>query len=167
MVKVFNPTFTINIASKSKRKITKSINSISRKCYAVVVKDNNEYKAVVNIDEKYIPIVEGDEFSNSKLILPFTEESLDLKDKTHVFLKNKDKLGKNVVVIRNERDCHFSPGLPTQYDAVKENILIAGHIVRKNGKMYFNYEDLVKYYYLSEFKLCDVKIDNDKPLFSK
>lgn len=168
MVKVFNPIFTIKIASKPKVKNSNiSFNKCSRKCYAVVVKIDNEFKAVVNIDGNYDSVIEGDQFSNSRLTLPFTEESLDLKDKTYIFLKTLDKSGKKPTVIRTKEQCHRQPGLPTQYDAVKENLLIAGHIVRKNGKMYFDYEDLVKYHYLAEFKLCDVKIDNNKPLFSK
>ena len=169
MVKVFVPTFTINVASKPKVKKNNDIssNKCSRKCYAVVVKIDNEFKAVVNIYGNYDSVIDGDQFSNSRLILPFTEESLDLKDKTHVFLKNVDKSGRKPIVIRTEEHCHYHPGLPTQYDAVKENLLIAGHIIRKNGKMYFDYENLVKYHYLAKFKLCDVKVDDNKPLFSK
>lgn len=169
MVKVFMPTFTINVVSKPKVKNNNDIssNKCSRKCYAVVVKIDNEFKAVVNIDGNYESVIEGDQFSNSKLTLPFTEESLELKGKTHVFLKDVDETGKQPVVIRTESQCHLHPGLPTQYDAVKENLLIAGHIIRKNGKMYFDYENLVKYHYLAKFKLCDVKVDDNKPLFSK
>lgn len=169
MVKVFNPVFTINVASKPKvRKENKeSSNTISRKCYAVVKKVDNIYKAIVNIDEKYIPIVEGDEFSNSILTLDFTEDSLSLKDKTHVFMKERDAKGKIICVIRTTEQCHYSPGFDTQYDAVTDNLLIAGHIIRRNGKMYFKYEDLVKYNYLAEHKICDVKVDNSKPLFNK
>ena len=163
------PTFTINVVSKPKIKNNNDIssNKCSRKCYAVVVKIDNEFKAVVNIDGNYDSVIEGDQFSNSKLTLPFTEESLELKGKTHVFLKDVDETGKQPVVIRTESQCHLHPGLPTQYDAVKENLLIAGHIIRKNGKMYFDYEDLVKYHYLAKFKLCDVKVDDNKSLFSK
>lgn len=169
MVKVFVPTFTINVASKPKVKKNNDIssNKCSRKCYAVVVKIDNEFKAVVNINGNYDSVIKGDQFSNSRLILPFTEESLDLKDKTHVFLKNVDKSGRKPIVIRTEEHCYYHPGLPTQYDAVKENLLIAGHIIRKNGKMYFDYENLVKYHYLAKFKLCDIKVDDNKPLFSK
>lgn len=169
MVKVFMPAFTINVVSKPKVKKNNDIssNKCSRKCYAVVVKIDNEFKAVVNIDGNYDSIIEGDQFSNSRLTLSFTEESLNLKDKTHVFLKNVDKSGKQPVVIRTTEHCHYYPGLPTQYDAVKENLLIAGHVIRKNGKMYFDYEDLVKYHYLSKFKICNVKVDDNKPLFSK
>ena len=80
MVKVFTPAFTINVVSKPKVKKNNntSFNSCSRKCYAVVIKVDNEFKAVVNIDENYDSVTEGDQFSNSRLTLPFTEESLDL-----------------------------------------------------------------------------------------
>ena len=62
---------------------------------------------------------------------------------------------------------NLSPGLSTQYNTVHENLLLAGHIIRKNGKMYFEYEDLVAYHYLAESRICDVKVDNTKPLFNK
>ena len=106
--------------------------------------------------------------SNEQLVLPFTEKSLSLKDKTYVWLKHKDKYGKHVCVIRNNYlTTHLHPGIDTQYDAIRENLLIAGHIVRKDGKMYFEYEDLVAYHYLAECHLCEVKVDNTKPLFNK
>lgn len=167
MVKVFNPVFTINIASKSKRESKPTSSNISRKCYAVVKEIDGEFKAIINIDKKYIYLKEGDELSNEQLILPFTEKSLDLKDKTYVFLKNKDEYGHFVCVIRNNNIAHLSPGTPTQYNAVHENLLIAGHIIRKDGKMYFEYEDLVANHYLSEYHICDVKVDNTKPLFDE
>ena len=62
---------------------------------------------------------------------------------------------------------NLSPGLPTQYNTVHENLLLAGYIIRKDGKMYFEYEDLVKHHYLSKSSLCEVKIDTTKPLFNK
>ena len=104
MVKVFVPTFTINVASKPKVKKNNDIssNKCSRKCYAVVVKIDNEFKAVVNIDGNYDSVIEGDQFSNSRLTLPFTEESLDLKDKTHVFLKNVDKSGNGKITLQSK-----------------------------------------------------------------
>lgn len=170
MVKVFNlQTFSIKLASKPKKetKSTVSRSNISRKCYAVVAIINEEYKAIVNYEKKPIYIHEGGKSSNEQLVLPFTEKSLSLKDKTYVWLKNKDKYGKHVCIIRNHITANLYPGVDTQYDVVRENILIAGYIIRKNGKMYFEYEDLVAYHYLSEHYLCEVKIDNTKPLFNK
>lgn len=167
MVKISNPVFTINIASKSKHGSKPICSNISRKCYAVVKEIDGEFKAVININKQHIRLKKGDELSSEQLILPFTERSLDLKNKIYVFLKEKDKYGHYVCVIRDTITANLFPGLPTQYNAVHENLLLAGHIIRKNGKMYFEYEDLVAYHYLSEFHICDVEVDNNKPLFNK
>lgn len=167
MVKVFNPVFTINIASKPKREFKLTGSNISRKCYAVVKEIDGEFKAVININKQHICLKEGDELSNEQLILPFTEHSLDLKGKIYVFLKEKDKYGHYVCVIRDTMTANLYPGLPTQYNVVHENLLLAGHIIRKDGKMYFEYEDLVAHHYLSESRICDIEVDNTKPLFNK
>lgn len=169
MFNLHHPLLKINLASKPKvkRKTNKSSKNISRKCYAVVKLKDNEFKAIVNVDGDYISEIQEGEFSNSLLVLAFTKHSLDLKGKTHVWLKYKDKYGKNVCVIRTEKDANFNPGLNTQYNVFKENLLIAGHIVRIDNIMYFEYENLIKFHYLSDYKLQDVKIDNDKPLFNK
>ena len=167
MVKIHMPTFTINVASKSKRKFKSTGNTISRKCYAVVKEIDGEFKAVININKQYIRLKEGDELSNEQLVLPFTEKSLDLKDKIYVFLKEKDKYGHYCCVIRDEFTAKWHPGLPIQYNAVHENLLLAGHIIRKNGIMYFEYEDLVAYHYLSKFHVSDIEVDDTKPLFNK
>ena len=167
MIKLRIPTFTIKPTSKSKRESKLTGSNISRKCYAVVKEIDGEFKAVINIDKKYIHLKEGDELSNEQLILPFTKRSLDLKDKIYVFLKEKDKYGHYICIIRNIMTANLSPGLPTQYNTVHENLLLAGYIIRKDGKMYFEYEDLVKHHYLSKSSLCEVKIDTTKPLFNK
>lgn len=167
MVKVFNPIFTINLASKPKRESKPTGSNISRKCYAVVKEIDGEFKAVININKQHIRLKEGDELSSEQLILPFTEKSLDLKGKTYVFLKEKDKYGHYVCMIRDTMTANLAPGIPTQYNAVHENLLLAGHIIHKDGKMYFEYEDLVAYHYLSESRICNVKVDNTKPLFNK
>ena len=167
MIKLRIPTLTIKLASKSKREPKPTGSNISRKCYAVVKEIDGEFKAVINIDKKHIRLKKGDELSNEQLVLPFTEKSLDLKDKTYVFLKNKDKYGHYVCIIRDAINAELHPGLPIQYNAVHENLLLAGHIIRKNDKMYFEYEDLVAHHYLAESHICDVKVDNNKPLFNK
>lgn len=168
MEKVFAPAaFTIKLASKPKRETNLKGNNISRKCLAVVKEIDGEFKAVINLDKKYIRLKEGDELSNEQLVLPFTEKSLDLRDKLYVWLKKKDKYGHNVCIIRDSFTAHLHPGIPTQYDVFKENILISGHIVRKDGKMYFNYEDLVAFNYLNESYIIDINVDDTKPLFNK
>lgn len=154
MLKLKFPTFTIKPAFKPKHE-SKSTNNISRKCYAVVKEIDGELKAVINTD------------NNDQLILPFTEKSLELKGKEYVFLKEKDKYNHYVCIIRDNITANMSPGVSSQYNTIHENLLLAGHIIRKDGKMYFNYEDLVKHHYLSESFINEVRIDDDKPLFNK
>ena len=170
MVKVFNPpSFNVKLAFKPKRNNSSIKNSIvSRKCFAVVKLIEGEFKAVINIDKKRIYLKEGDKLSNEQLILPFTDKSLELRNKTHVWLKYKDKYGHNICVIRESKLANISPGLSIQYDALKDNLLISGHIIRKDGKLYFNYEDLIASNYLSNSaKLSIANEDETKPLFNK
>lgn len=169
MEKVFAPaaTFTLKLASKPKRESNLKSNNISRICLAVVKEIDGEFKAVINLDKKYIRLKEGDELSNEQLVLPFTEKSLDLRDKTYVWLKKKDKYGHNVCIIRDSISAHLHPGIPEQYDVFKENCLLSGHIVRKDGKMYFNYEDLVATNYQIASYIIEINIDDTKPLFNK
>ncbi len=165
-VKLFTPSFTIKIANKHKNKLKTDTNKISRKCLAIVVKIDNEFKAIINYEKNHICIKEGDTLSNEQIILPFTEQSFNLKNKIHVWLKEKDKYGYKVRVTRTEHIARLSPGTSTQYDVFKENMLILGYIIRKDGKMYFEYKELVSNNYLSNY-IHDIKIDNSKPLFNK
>lgn len=164
-MKLHFPNFSIKIAT-SKPKIRTKNKIISRKCLAVVKRIDGKLKAIINIDNQRIQLKE-DEISNEQLVLPFTESSLDLKDKTHVFLRRKDKHKHYVCIIRSPEEAHISPGLPTQYKTLHENLLIAGHIVDKLGRMYFEYETLVSFNYLSNCTIECVRIDKDKPLFNK
>lgn len=166
--KIFTPTvFTIKIANKPKRISKKAKDVISCKCLAVVDIINGEYKAIVNYENKHFYLDEGSELINDKLLLPFTEESLSLRDKERVWLKEKDKYGHDVCIIRDSFKAHTFPGVPTQYNVLKKNLLISGYIVRRDNKMYFEYEDVVKYNYLAETSLSHPKIDSTQPLFKK
>lgn len=164
-MKVFVPTFTINIASKPKKEPKPKGRSISRKCLAVVTKVDGEYKAIINYEKNIVEISENYTLKNEVLIIPFTDKSLSLKDKTYVFLKEKDKYNHIVCIQRDYLTANISPGTKKQYDVLKENILISGYIIKKDNKMYFEYEDLISYHYLSENKLCNIDIDETKPLF--
>ena len=143
MVKVFNPAFTINIASKVKvkRESVSSSTKLGKLCLAVVFKDEDKLKARLVTS----PVEDNNWFTEFRVI-DFTEESFNIRGKTHVFLKEKDKYGHRVCVIRRRyNEIYLSPGLDTQYDAILEGLLVKGHIIKKNGKHYFNYEQLVAY----------------------
>lgn len=152
--------FTINIASKTKHKSKETFTKISRKCFAVVKEIDNEFKAIITLTK-------DDNLGNEQLVLPFTDKSLDLKDKQYIFLKEKDKYNNYVCIIRDYKIKFLNPGDPNKHTTIHDNLLIAGYIVRKEGKMYFDYEDLIAYNYLSDSHICDIKINDDKPIFIK
>lgn len=165
-MKVFTPVFSINIANKPKH-IKSTGTTISRKCFAVVKIIENEFKAIINIDKQKIRIKEGDEISNEQIVLPFTEQSLSLHNKIYVWLKHKDKYNHDICIIRDPNVAEMRPGIPAQYNVLKDNLLIVGHIIRKNGKMYFDYEDVIAFHYLAQSKINNISIDDTKPLFNK
>ena len=135
------PKFTIKpiVIHKVSKKFTK----VSRKCNAVIIKDTDDtFKARLTSSP-----VEGDEgnIPQEYLVLPLTPNSLKLKGKTHVFSKSKDKYGHYICFIRERMNAIINPGLDTQYDVLKEGILIQGRIVEKDNKKYFNYEKLIAF----------------------
>lgn len=134
-------SFAIKLVSPSKvKRESKSFIKVGRKCQAVVISDDKQWKARLTtspVEDERIP----DEF----LVLPFTDSSLSLKGKTHVFLKEKDKYGHYVCIIRDKLNAELHPGLNVQYNVFHEGLLISGHIVKKEGKHYFEYEELIAF----------------------
>ena len=166
-IKIFYPSFTINIAKKSvKRKLDNYV-KVSRKCLAVIKIIEDEFKAIINIDNHNIKLHEGDELSTEQLVLPLTEQSFDLKGRQYVWYTRKDKYNNDICLIRDIDYSLLHPGLPHQYKAIKENLLLSGYIVRKNGRLYFNYEDVISFNYRSNHRTKEPKIDESKPLFNK
>ena len=158
MAKQLVHSFAIKIASPVKAVKNKSTSGkISRKCLAVVIIEDNVLKARITTS----PVEEQPEY----LVIPFTEDSYDLKGRTHVFLKEKDKYG-SICIIRDIFEANINPGSLSQYDALKEKLLISGYIIRKEGKLYFKYEELVAFTEKGTY-ITDPKIKYDKPLFNK
>uniref|UniRef100_A0AAU8MKJ4 Uncharacterized protein n=1 Tax=Geladintestivirus 2 TaxID=3233134 RepID=A0AAU8MKJ4_9CAUD len=152
-----NNKFTIKISSPVKnRRHSNTKNIISRKCYAIVIKDKEEWKAKIplynNIDE------------NDAIIIPFTEESLSLKNKQYIFLHGKDNNNKDICIIRDSFKAYTQPGCKAQYKVFKEGMLISGYIVMINNIKYFEYETLIAFTEKG-FHINEVDIDADKPLF--
>lgn len=135
------PKFTIKPAIVKVSR-NKDFIKVGKKCHAVVIKENDELKARITIS----PVEEYEDFIPQEyMVLPFTSESLNLKNKKYVFGKDRDKYGHYICFIREHMDSVINPGLNTQYDVLKEGLLISGHIVKKDNKQYFNYEQLVAF----------------------
>lgn len=124
--------FTINLA-KGKSVPLKlkapSTNRISRLCIGTCIKENDEYKIRIFLGYKDA----GEEF----LILPFTENSLDLRGKQIIFLKKKDKTNHYVAIYRNNDNSGKIPPKFTQYTTVVEGEICSGYIVSEQGKHLF------------------------------
>lgn len=142
MAKQLIHSFAIKDVTVNKvKRESKAVTKVGKKCQAVVIKDDDILKARLTTS----PVTDSEETLNEFLVLPLTPDSFNLKGKTKVFLKEKDKYGHYVCVIRDELTAKLHPGVDTQFDTLHEGLLISGHVVKKNGKQYFDYEDLVAF----------------------
>ena len=77
------------------------------------------------------------------LVIPFTEESYELKGLTSVFSRTCDKQGRYTRYIRNEIKAKFHPGDPDRYVPFCHNWVCSGHIVRRDGKLMFSFNECI------------------------
>lgn len=131
MSRIFLREFKLKLAKPVKSIVNDKIKRLSKRCLAQIVKVEEVFKAKIKIKE------------NEYLFLPLTENSFNLKGKTHVFSLSKDEYNNKIIFIRTSEKANTSPGLNTQYSALSENIIISGYIIKQNDTKYFDYEDLV------------------------
>ena len=131
-------TFTINLA-KSKPK-PKTTNKKSKRMFAVVIEDDGILKARIQIN------AEDEDIQYD--VIPFTDMSFDLKNKTHVFLKNRDKYGKRVCIIRDKSKTFLYSGQHPEFKVLDKGLLISGYIITIDNKRYFDYDKLVAFHEL-------------------
>ena len=148
----------INIAkgNKKKRNVSTESNVISRVCRAVVIKDDEGFKAKIVVDN---------EENSDILLIPFTTESYNIKGKEIIFSKERIDDGKFRCVIRDKASAILYNDVE-HYIPFRENIVVTGNIVRINGKMYFRYKEFISFSpFVEDYKPC--LTHEDKPLFKK
>ena len=148
----------INIAkgNKKKRNVSTKSNVISRVCRAVVIKDDEGFKAKINIDN---------EENSDILLIPFTTESYDIKGKEIIFSKERIDNGRFLCLIRDKASSNLYNDVE-RYIPFRENIVITGDIIRIDGKMYFRYKAFISFSpFVEDYKPC--LTHEDKPLFKK
>lgn len=129
----------------------------SRLCAGVVVVIDGEYR--IKIYTKY------DEDFDESIIIPFTEESFNLKGRKRVFSKHKDKYGHNILYIRDKNESIGKPLSSDIYTSVVEREVCTGYILRRNGALYFDLRETHgKGKYANELP---VELADPKPLFKK
>lgn len=148
----------INIAkgNKKKRNVSTKSNVISRICRAVVIKDDEGFKAKINIDN---------EETSDILVIPFTTESYDIKGREIIFSKERIDNGRFLCLIRDKASSNLYNDVE-HYIPFRENIVITGDIVRIDGKMYFRYKEFISFSsFVEDYKPYLTR--EDKPLFKK
>lgn len=106
-----------------------------KKVYCVCIEETpNTFKAYVNIESNL-------EFPDTRVI-PFTEESYNLKGKTKVFTIQKDKNRRSICVLRNTETATHFPGIPTQYTPFKHKYVYSGYIMKINGEYQFEVNEV-------------------------
>ena len=148
----------INIAkgNKKKRNTSTESNVISRVCRAVVIKDDEGFKAKISINN---------EEDSDILLIPFTTESYNIKGKEVIFSKERIDDGRFVCLIRDKASSKLYNNVEC-YTPFRENIVITGNILRIDGKMYFRYKEFISFSpFVEDYKPC--LTHEDKPLFKK
>lgn len=107
----------------------------------VCLKDGDDYKIQLDIKSLKPNII--DKGQPDILVLDFTEESYELKGITSVFSRQPDKDGKYTRYIRNEVHAKFHPGSPEKYTPFCRNWICSGYIVRRNGKLMFDFNECI------------------------
>lgn len=148
----------INIAkgNKKKRNTSTDNNVISRVCRAVVIKDDEGFKAKISINN---------EEDSDILLIPFTTESYNIKGKEVIFSKERIDDGRFVCLIRDKASSKLYNNVEC-YTPLRENIVITGNILRIDGKMYFRYKEFISFSpFVEDYRPC--LTHEDKPLFKK
>lgn len=150
--------FKINVAKIKDLKKREVFRKVSRKCLAQITRIGNHW---------FANVLKNDETSNDFVIcLRLTDKSLSLKNKQFIFTTYKDEHGHQMCFIRSILEAMISPKALVPYQAVKEGIVIAGYIVREQGKLYFEYTDFVGFTNNPEVYLVKMRINKDKPLMN-
>lgn len=89
-------------------------------------------------------------------ILPFTEKSFDLKGRTDVFYREKDKYNHYIHVLRNSFLAELNPGSTELYCTLAENSIFSGYIVKIDGILQFDMSS-----YKGELCECNILIERD------
>lgn len=142
--------------NKKKRNVSTESNVISRICRAIVIKDEEGFKAKIRVNN---------EENADILLIPFTTESYDIKGKEIIFSRERIDDGRFRCIIRDKASAILYNDVE-HYIPFRENIVITGNIVRIDGKMYFQYKEFISFSpFVEDYRPC--LTHEDKPLFKK
>lgn len=107
----------------------------------ICIKDDDEYKIQINVKALKPNLI--DEGQPDLLLLDFTEESYNLKGLNVIFSREKDEKGRYIQYIRDDSKAKFHPGNTEKYVPFCHNWVCSGYIIRRNGKMLFDFNQCI------------------------
>lgn len=140
------------VEKKRKPRNISSFKRLSKLVRGLCIKENDEYKIMINIKGLKPNIV--DDTNPDLLYLDFTEDSYELKGVISVFSRQPDSHGKYTRFIRDEAKSRFSPGNTDVLVPFCHNWVCSGYIVKKDDKLMFEFHDCLhpKLYDVSELE---------------
>ena len=115
------------------------------------IRSDDTYKII--IDSKVLKNTDDTESNYPDLLyLEFTEESYNIKGVISVFDRKPDERGKYVRYIRNELNAKMFPGSKERLVPFCHNWACSGYIVRRNGKLMFDFNECICPYNLYNHK---------------
>ena len=126
----------ISIPKKKRNNNAEGIKLVEKnKKGKVFIDENNIYKIAISM--------KNDPDFPDLLVLPFTENSYNLKGRKNVFSRTKDEFGKRTRYIRSEEKAKFHYGDSNRYIPFAPNWIVKGNIIRDNGILKFDFIDLI------------------------
>lgn len=144
--------FSIKPVKKVRAKVS-SIPIIKQTLYCKPVYVNDEVVAHIN--------TRGIDGYEKVTILPFSKESFDLRGKTHIFARDKNKEGKYVHIIRSKDTSEMYPGDDELYTPICENSIYKGYIVKRNNELAFNVVEYISTIKANDILLTKPNIQNE------
>lgn len=110
----------------------------------VFVDDNSNYKIKCEYD------------GNTDLILDFTKDSYNLKNRLDIWKRVKTNNEKRTRIIRSKEHAMIFPGNPEIYVPFAPNWIVNGYITQIDDKMQFDFSDIIKPFgYTSNIKFYE------------
>lgn len=94
-------------------------------------------------------------------ILPFSKESFELRGKTHIFAKERNKDNKYVHILRSKDTSEMYPGNDELYTPICENSIYKGYVVKRNNELVFNVTEYVSTIKANDILLTKNNIENE------
>lgn len=119
---------------KVKKASSKSVISGTLTCTAVKTSDD---KWEAHVNTKHL------QDYNDVTVLPFSEETFNLKGKNDLFSKEPDKNGRYTRIILDNVDCTMSPETSSMWTTLRDRHVFKGKIIKVDNQLFFNIKEYI------------------------